>query len=74
MITDANSQKEAVRKHLLGYGHITSVDAINSYGITRLSHYIWLLRNEGMQIETLRKRVRSNYGKMGNQAIYQLIQ
>jgi hypothetical protein len=70
---EAKSQLEAVRKHLVGFGHITSVDAINTYGITRLSHYIWLLREEGYTITTLRKQVISQYGNKGSQAIYKLL-
>ena len=71
---EAKSQLDAVEKHLLGYGHITSLDAIKSYGITRLSHYIYLLRKKGYNIETLRKVVVSKYGNKGNQAIYKLIE
>jgi hypothetical protein len=70
---DAKTQLEAVRQHLIGFGHITSVDAINTYRITRLSHYIWLLREEGYKITTLRKQVISKYGNKGSQAIYKLL-
>ena len=70
---EAKTQKEAIKKHLIGYGHITSVDAYNAYGITRLSAIIFLLREEGLLIETLRKQVVGKFGNKGSQAIYNLI-
>lgn len=41
---------ERVKNHLLKKGTITSWEAIQRYRITRLSHYIYLLRNEGYVI------------------------
>lgn len=41
---------EKVKNHLLKKGTITSWEAIQKYRITRLSHYIYLLRNEGYVI------------------------
>lgn len=40
------TQKERILNHLEKYGSITSWEAIREYGITRLSQYIYLLRNE----------------------------
>ena len=39
-----------VRNHLLTYGCISSWQAITTYHITRLSQFIYLLRNAGMKI------------------------
>lgn len=44
-------QKEQVLAHLKEHGSITSMDAIKLYWITRLSQYIYLLRNDGCPIE-----------------------
>ena len=41
------TQKEQILTHLKKYGSITSWDAIMEYGVTRLSHHIYCLRNEG---------------------------
>ena len=41
---------ERVKEHLEKRGTITSWEAIKKYRITRLSHYIYLLRNEGYVI------------------------
>lgn len=39
--------KDRILRHLEKYGSITSWEAIKEYGCTRLSQYIYLLRNEG---------------------------
>ena len=44
--------KEIILDHLLEYGSITSLVAIELYQCTRLSHYIYLLRKEGYVIES----------------------
>ena len=52
------TQIEVIKNHLEIYGNITSWEAISLYRITRLSHYIYLLRNDGKTIES--ERVESN--------------
>ena len=42
--------KQRILDHLLKFGTITSWEAVKEYGCTRLSQYIYLLRNEGYQI------------------------
>ncbi len=42
--------KQIILDHLLEYGSITSLMAIELYHCTRLSHYIYLLRKEGYEI------------------------
>ena len=44
--------KEIILEHLQEHGSITSLEAIDKYRCTRLSHYIYLLRKEGYVIES----------------------
>ena len=44
--------KELILEHLQEHGSITSLEAIEKYHCTRLSHYIYLLRKEGYAIES----------------------
>ena len=44
--------KEIILEHLQAHGSITSMEAIEKYHCTRLSHYIYLLRKEGYVIES----------------------
>lgn len=46
------SQTADIIKHLETYGHITSMEAIELYGATRLSGIIFVLRKRGMDIDT----------------------
>ena len=46
------TQKELVLRHLQDFGSITSMDAFNDYGITRLSAVIFDLREMGHKIKT----------------------
>ena len=50
------TQKQQVKEHVNKNGFITSWDAIVNYRITRLSHYILLLRKEGLNIKSIYKR------------------
>lgn len=65
------TQLTTVRNHLEEHGSITSYEAINRYGITRLSAVIFLLRKEGLPIYTETVTVKSRYGKT-NVAKYRL--
>ena len=44
--------KELILAHLQEHGSITSMEAIDKYHCTRLSHYIYLLRKEGYVIDS----------------------
>ena len=44
--------KELILEHLQEHGSITSLEAIEKYHCTRLSHYIYLLRKDGYVIES----------------------
>lgn len=50
-------------EHMNKYGSITSWEAIQKYGCTRLSQYIHLMRKEGMDIETKTIEVTNRYGE-----------
>lgn len=69
---EATSQQKAVLEKLLKQGHISSLEAIQSMGITRLSAIIYNLRNEGHQIETLRfiSTRKNRYGNCSQYCIY----
>lgn len=47
-----NKLIQIVAFHLLKYGKITSMEAFEKYGITRLSSVIFELRHKGYPIET----------------------
>ena len=54
---------EAVKNHLEDKGSITSKEAFERYGITRLSAVIHYLRNkEGMPIESRTETTKNRYG------------
>lgn len=63
------NKTEKVLEHLKNYGCITSLEAIELYGATRLSAIIFNLRNRGYQIDTVdlpftdRFGNKSHYGK-----------
>jgi hypothetical protein len=52
------TQLEMVREHLQAHKSITSWEAIQTYHITRLAHYILCLRKDGLTIQS--EQVKSN--------------
>lgn len=46
------TQLENITSHLKKHKSITSWEAIQKYRITRLSHYILMLRKQGFKIES----------------------
>lgn len=63
------SKHQKVLEHLKEHGSITSLEAIELYGATRLSAIIFNLRKQGFDIETIdlpftdRFGTKSHYGK-----------
>lgn len=53
---------ERILNHIIKYGSITSLEAIKEYGCTRLSHYIYLLRHNGYNVESERIKHVNKYG------------
>lgn len=53
----------AVKEHLEKKGHITSLEAIERYGATRLSAIIYNLRNNyGMEIVNKTNKIKDRFG------------
>lgn len=67
-----NSQQEAVLNHLMR-NKLTSMEAFENYGITRLSAIIFRLRNEGYNINTNICYTTNRYGNTCKYAEYILV-
>ena len=50
------SQERKVKAYLDGGGSLTPMDALNIFGIWRLAARIFVLRDGGMKINTLREK------------------
>ena len=59
-----------VFRHLEEHGSITSMEAIELYGATRLSAIIFNLRKEGHDIETVTEGTVDRHGRAVNYARY----
>ena len=66
------TKQKNVENHLKNVGSITSWDAILSYGVTRLSHIIYVLRNKGWIIETNNVTKMDRSGHISTFAEYKL--
>jgi len=64
------NQTEKVKEHLDRYGSITTLEAFNDYGITRLSARIHELRTDGYPIDREFKNVKNRYGERVSVCIY----
>lgn len=64
------TQTKAVLEHLQKHGHITSYQAIELYGATRLSDIIYRLRHDGYTIITELMRVNTRFGNETSVAKY----
>lgn len=67
------TQFEQIKEHLEKYKTITSMEAFQKYGITRLSATIFNLRAVGYVIDTERVNSKNRYGERTNYAIYRLV-
>lgn len=50
---EKTNKTQLIKKHLIEKGNITSWEAINLYGETRLSDVVYRLKQRGMDIVTL---------------------
>ena len=66
------TQDERILRHLKDYGSITSWEAINEYGITRISAVVYRLRKNGYKISTEFKTSKNRYGDKVSYGIYKL--
>ena len=65
------NKHQLVRRHLQEFGSITSWDAIEKYGATRLSAIIYDLRyRDGMNIDTMMIEATDRYGNTSQYAKY----
>lgn len=64
------TKKQKVLEHLTNLGTITSIEAIEKYGATRLADIIFKLRKEGYNIETQDVEFTDRYGNKGMYAKY----
>ena len=68
------TQINAIRQHLKKKGSITSWEAIESYGATRLSGIIYVLRHEeGWKIKSKDIAVKNRFGNHCTIAKYELV-
>ncbi len=67
------SKKSEVLRHLQEKGSITSLQAIELYGATRLSDIVYKLKKEGYDIITEYNNTLDKYGNRCNFANYVLV-
>lgn len=65
------TQKQLIEKHLLEKGKITSWEAFEIYGITRLSHIIYVLRRK-YDIISVSTTKKNRYGHYCTYSTYTL--
>ena len=58
------TQEQMILQHLKDYETITSWEAIQWYGVTRLSAKIYNLRKQGYKISNETMTLRNRYGKL----------
>ena len=66
------TQCDRVLRHLEDYGSITSLEAVNEYGIMRLASRISDLRADGIAIVSETKTGKNRYGEATHYAEYRL--
>lgn len=65
------TQKQLIEKHLLEKGKITSWEAFEIYGVTRLSHIIYVLRRK-YDIISVSTTKKNRYGHYCTYSTYTL--
>lgn len=66
------SQTQDVLDYMKENGGITSKEAFQRFGATRLSGLIWGLRKQGYEIDSVPKKVKTRYGKETQICVYTL--
>lgn len=64
------TKQQQVKSHLIQNGTITSWEAIQLYGATRLSGIIYRFRNEGMDIQSVKESSIDRNGNVCNFVTY----
>ncbi len=67
------TQEEAVLEHMKNHRGITSKEAFEKYGITRLSAVIFRIRNDGYQIGKAQEKTRTRLGGISVYDRYYLV-
>lgn len=71
---EKKTQMSEIKKYLETHKKgLTSLEAINMFGATRLSGIIFCLRKNGMNIITEDKLVSNRYGGISRVAVYKLM-
>ena len=68
------TQCDRILRHLKDYGSITSMEAMQEYGIMRLASRINDLRRSGVAIQSETVTGKNRYGETIHYAIYRLAQ
>lgn len=71
---EVKTQREMVMWHLATYKTLTSWEAIQNYGITRLAHHILTLRREGFEILSTPESVKTRFGSQTTIAKYEYVE
>lgn len=64
--------RQIILEHLQKHGSITTWEAIQKYGCTRLSEYIRQLRADGYAIDNKSVKYVNRYGKKSHYTVYRL--
>lgn len=77
MITEKEAKSkpshiELISEHLIKYGSISSIEAIEQFGCTRLSARIADLRKRGWPITSEMATTKNRYGHTTNYAVYRM--
>lgn len=67
------TQCDRILRHLRDHGYITSLEAVNEYGIMRLAARIGELRERGYHIRSMHTTGKNRYGENINYAVYVLL-
>ena len=67
------TQCDKVLRHLRDHGYITSLEAINEYGILRLSARIADLKDKGIPIASMRTTGKNRYEEPVSYSVYVLM-
>ena len=68
------TQCDKVLRHLRDHGYITSLEAINEYGILRLAARIGELREKGIPIASMWTTGKNRYEEPVNYSVYTLME
>lgn len=66
------TQCERVLRHMEDFGSITSLEAVNEYGIMRLASRIADLKGQGYDIVSERGSSKNRYGEQTSYSVYKL--